>query len=68
MKYPVYVEVSHKYLDGQCIRFLVESREELGQMYCELAHLEKEIPDFGSAFRFAGYPSVVGNLPTGLIK
>ena len=68
MKYPVYVEISHNYLDGKCLRFLVKSGEELEEIYGEMEGLEKEIPDFGCRFRFAGYPSVVGNLPTGLVK
>lgn len=67
MKYPVYVEVRHRYLDG-FIRYLVESDEMLEGLVGDLQDLEREVPNIGCTFRFAGYPSVVGNLITGLVK
>ena len=69
IKYPVYVSVFHNYLpDGvKAVRFLVESGEELQQMYEELCALGKENINLGAGFQFEGYPSVVGDLPLGPI-
>ena len=64
MKYPVYIEVFHKSI-GSTVHFreLVHNDEEVEKIYMCLSWLEKNNP--GYSFRYAGYPSVVGNLPTG---
>ena len=66
IKYPVYFEIICLN-SGQGYRDLLENREELGEWVAALQASSKETGNqYG--FKFAGYPSVVGDLPLGPIE
>jgi hypothetical protein len=66
IKYPVYFEVTCLN-SGHGFRHLLESREELGEVVAALQASSKET-GLQYSIRFAGYPSVVGDLPLGPIE
>ena len=66
MKYPVYLEAIC-INNGHGYRYLLEGDEGLCEIVAGLK-ISSEVSGLEYGFKFAGYPSVVGNLPLGPIE